>query len=101
MVQMSAAVPAVPGFWEPPAFFLVTTGPRIVLSARLLSLCRVPDKDNYPDVAVMPMLLVPGGSVAGQGGALAAWCGMVSEVFEEGGELVRGRVAARAGSRRD
>ena len=28
--------------------------------------------DNYPDVAVMPMLLVPGGSVAGQGGALAA-----------------------------
>src|SRR5271165_5812399 len=27
--------------------------------------------DNYPDVAVMPMLLVPGGSVAGQGGALA------------------------------
>src|SRR5271165_7153214 len=37
-----------------------------------LSLCRVPDKDNYPDVAVMPMLLVPGGSVAGQGGARAA-----------------------------
>jgi len=27
--------------------------------------------DNYPDVAVMPMLLVPGGSAAGQGGALA------------------------------
>ena len=37
MVQISAAIPAVPGFWEPPAFFLVTSGQRIVLSARLLS----------------------------------------------------------------
>ena len=72
MVQISAAVPAVPGFWEPPAFFLVTTGPRIVLSARLLSLFRHPDKDNYPDDAVMPMSGSSGGPAAGQGGALAA-----------------------------
>ena len=36
-VQIEAAVQAVPGFWEPPAFFLVTTGPRMVRSARLLS----------------------------------------------------------------
>ena len=92
-VQIAAAVRAVPPLREPPAFFLVTTGPRIVRSAMLLSLCRVPDKDNYPDVAVTPMLLVPGGSVAGQGGALAAQCGIASEVFEESEELVRGRVA--------
>jgi hypothetical protein len=71
-VKTRAAFPAVFPLWDPPAFFLVTTGPRIALSATLLSLCRVPDKDNYPDVAVMPMLLVSGGSVAGQGGALAA-----------------------------
>ena len=71
-VQITAAFLAVSPLWEPPAFFLVTTGPRIVLSAMLLSLCRYPDKDNYPDVAVMPMLTVPGGSAAGRGGALAA-----------------------------
>ena len=72
MVQMSAAVRAVSGFWEPPAFFLVTTGPRIVLSARLLSLCRYPDNDNYPEVAVMPIPAARGGVSAAQGGALAA-----------------------------
>ena len=72
MVQMSAAVRAVSGLWEPPAFFLVTTGPRIVLSARLLSLSGCRNKDNYPDGAVMPMSVVCGGSAAGQGGALAA-----------------------------
>jgi hypothetical protein len=37
-----------------------------------LSLFRHPDKDNYPDGAVMPMFAVRGGSAAGQGGALAA-----------------------------
>jgi hypothetical protein len=37
-----------------------------------LSLFRHPDKDNYPDVAVMPMSAVCGGPGAGQGGALAA-----------------------------
>jgi hypothetical protein len=41
-------------------------------SAGLLSLCRVPDNDNYADGAVMPMFAVGGGSAAGQGGALAA-----------------------------
>ena len=40
--------------------------------AGLLSLFRVPDKDNYPDAAVMPMFAVRGGPAAGQGGALAA-----------------------------
>jgi hypothetical protein len=38
---------------------------------RFASDLRVPF-DNYPDVAVMPMFRVPGGSAAGQGGALAA-----------------------------
>ena len=71
-VQMTAAVRAVSALWEPPAFFLVTTGPRIVRSARLLSLFRHPDNDNYPDDAVMPMSAVCGGPAAGQGGALAA-----------------------------
>ena len=71
-VQIAAAVRAVPPFREPPAFFLVTTGPRIVLSAMLLSLSRTRHKDNYPDVAVMPMFAGGGGSAAGQGGALAA-----------------------------
>ena len=41
-------------------------------SASLLSLSRTRHKDNYPDVAVMPMSAVGGGSAAGQGGALAA-----------------------------
>jgi len=45
-VQITAAFRAVSPLREPPAFFLVTTGPRIILSAGLLSLCRVPDKDN-------------------------------------------------------
>ena len=44
----------------------------ITRSASLLSLCRHPDKDNYPDDAVMPMSAVCGGPAAGQGGALAA-----------------------------
>jgi len=69
---MTAAFRAVSPLREPPAFFLVTTGPRIWRSAALLSLCRVPDKDNYPDAAVMPMFVVGGGFAAGQGGALAA-----------------------------
>src|SRR6266704_1670735 len=38
-----------------PAFFLVTTGPRIILSAALLSLSGRPDNTNYPDGAVMPV----------------------------------------------
>jgi hypothetical protein len=71
-VQITAAFRAVSPLREPPAFFLVTTGPRICRSAGLLSLCRVLDKDNYPDVAVMPMFAGGGGSAAGQGGALAA-----------------------------
>ena len=41
-------------------------------SETLLSLCRIPDKDNYADAAVMPMFAARGGSAAGQGGALAA-----------------------------
>ncbi len=71
-VQIAAALRAVPPLREPPAFFRVTTGPRIVLSAMLLSLFRHPDKDNYADAVVMPMFVVRGGSAAGQGGALAA-----------------------------
>ncbi|MGH3125870.1 MAG: hypothetical protein ACRDND_33250, partial [Streptosporangiaceae bacterium] len=71
-LQAEAAIPAVPGLWDPPAFFLVTTGPRIVLSARLLSLSGIRNKDNYADGAVMPVSAVRGGSAAGQGGALAA-----------------------------
>src|SRR6266568_893288 len=45
-VQIPAAVPAVPGLWEPPAFFLVTTGVLIVRSARLLSLSGTRHNDN-------------------------------------------------------
>ena len=71
-VQITAAFRAVSPLREPPAFFLVTTGPRICRSAALLSLFRHPDKDNYPDGVVMPMSAVRGGSAAGQGGALAA-----------------------------
>jgi hypothetical protein len=71
-VQAVAANRAESSLWEPRAFFLVTTGPRIILSAALLSLFRYPDKDNYPDVAVMPMSAGSGGPAAGQGGALAA-----------------------------
>ncbi len=56
--------------------------------------------DNYPDDAVMPMSAVCGGPAAGQGGALAALCGIVSQAFEEGEELVGGRVAASPGVRR-
>jgi hypothetical protein len=41
-------------------------------SASLLELFRYPDKDNYPDAAVMPMSAGSGGPAAGQGGALAA-----------------------------
>jgi hypothetical protein len=41
-------------------------------SEQLFVLCRVPDKTNYPDAAVMPMFLARGRSAAGQGGALAA-----------------------------
>ena len=36
-VQITAASRAVSPLREPPAFFLVTTGPRIILSAALLS----------------------------------------------------------------
>src|ERR1039458_4299450 len=36
-VQITAAFRAVSPLREPPAFFLVTTGPRIILSAGLLS----------------------------------------------------------------
>ena len=71
-VQMTAAFRAVSPLWEPRAFFLVTTGPRIIRSAALLSLCRYPDKDNYPDVAVMPKSGLGGGVSAGRGGGLAA-----------------------------
>jgi len=39
-VQIAAALRAESPLREPPAFFLVTTGPRMVLSARLLSLFR-------------------------------------------------------------
>ena len=52
---------------------------RIVLSASLLSLFRYPDNDNYPDDAVMPMSAGCGGPAAGQGGALAAWCGITTD----------------------
>jgi hypothetical protein len=45
---------------------------RMTRSASLLSLCRHPDNDNYPDDAVMPMFAVCGGPAAGQGGVLAA-----------------------------
>jgi hypothetical protein len=34
--------------------------------------------DNYPDGAVMPMFAAGGGAAGGQGGALAAWCGITS-----------------------
>jgi len=71
-VQMAAALRAESPLREPPAFFLVTTGPRIVLSARLLSLFRIRNNTNYPDSAVMPMFAIRGGPAAGQGGALAA-----------------------------
>ena len=71
-VQAEAAVRAVSGLWDPPAFFLVTTGPLMVRSAKLLSLCRYPDNDNYPDVAVMPKSGLGGGVSAGWGGGLAA-----------------------------
>ena len=71
-VQITAAFGAVSPLREPPAFFLVTTGPRIILSAALLSLSGRPDNTNYPDRAVMPVSVVRGGSAAGQGGALAA-----------------------------
>ena len=71
-VQNVAASRAASSFREPPAFFRAMTGPRIARSAVLLSLCRYPDKDNYPDGAVMPMSVVCGGPAAGQGGALAA-----------------------------
>jgi len=71
-VQITAALRAVSPLWEPSAFFLVMTGPRIVLSARLLSLFRHPDNDNYADGVVMPMSGSSGGPAAGQGGALAA-----------------------------
>jgi len=71
-VQITAALRAVSPFREPPAFFLVTTGPRIWRSAALLSLSGIRHKDNYPDGAVMPMCVVRGGPAAGQGGALAA-----------------------------
>ena len=71
-VKNRAAFRAVSPLCEPPAFFLVTTGPRIARSAILLSLFRHPDNDNYPDDAVMPMSAVCGGLAAGQGGALAA-----------------------------
>jgi hypothetical protein len=71
-VQAEVAVRAVSGLWDPPAFFLVTTGPLMIRSAKLLSLFRHPDKDNYPDGAVMPMFAAGGGAAAGQGGALAA-----------------------------
>jgi hypothetical protein len=36
-VQVTAALRAVSPLWEPRAFFLVTTGPRIARSATLLS----------------------------------------------------------------
>ena len=71
-VKTRAAFRAVFPLWDPPAFFLVTTGPRIARSAILFELCRVLDNTNYPDVAVMPMFAGGGGSAAGQGGALAA-----------------------------
>ena len=45
-VQITAAFPAVCPLWDPPAFFLVTTGPRSWRSAELLSLCRHLDNDN-------------------------------------------------------
>jgi len=51
-------VRAVSPLREPPAFFLVTTGPRIILSAALLSLSGRPDNTNYPDGAVMPVSVV-------------------------------------------
>jgi hypothetical protein len=71
-VNIRAAFLAVFPLWDPPAFFLVTTGPRMARSAILLSLFRCPDNDNYPDAAVMPMFAAGGGAAAGQGGALAA-----------------------------
>ena len=71
-VKIRAAFRAVSPLCEPQAFFLVTTGPRIALSAMLLSLSGCRNKDNYPDDAVMPMSAVCGGPAAGQGGALAA-----------------------------
>ncbi len=71
-VQAVAARRAESGLWEPRAFFLVTTGPRIARSAALLSLSGCRNNDNYPDAAVMPMFAVRGGPAAGQGGALAA-----------------------------
>ena len=71
-VKILAAFPAVFPLWDPPAFFLVTTGPRIARSAILLSLSGYRNNDNYPDDAVMPMSVACGGPAAGQGGALAA-----------------------------
>ena len=71
-VKTRAVFPAVLPLWDPPAFFLVTTGPRMARSAILLSLFRHPDNDNYPDVAVMPMSAGSDVLAAGQGGALAA-----------------------------
>ena len=71
-VKTRAAFPAVLPLWDPPAFFLVTTGPRMARSAILLSLSGCRNNDNYPDDAVMPMSGSSGGPAAGQGGALAA-----------------------------
>ena len=47
-VQITAAFRAVSPLREPPAFFLVTTGPRIILSAALLSLSGYRHNDNNP-----------------------------------------------------
>jgi len=53
-VQMTAAVAAVPGLWEPPAFFLVTTGFLIVLSQVVIEPCHgvVPVRDQAVPLAV-------------------------------------------------
>jgi hypothetical protein len=70
--QMTAASRADSSLREPPAFFLVTTGPRIMRSAVLLSLSGYPHNDNCADVAVMPKSGLGGGVSAGWGGGLAA-----------------------------
>ena len=71
-VHIRAASRAASPFREPRAFFRVTTGPRIALSATLLSLSGYRHKDNCADVAVMPKWRLDGGVSAGQGGGLAA-----------------------------
>jgi RHS repeat-associated protein len=77
-VQMTAAFRAVSPFREPPAFFLVTTGPRIWRSPALLSLFRHPDKDNNA-AGQLISASNPGGSGNGGGSESFAYAGATQD----------------------